>query len=113
MIGVIIFFLRKVDKLKSSEISNYQKTKMQLSFNTIINLAKVSSANAGYYLAKKCVANDVVQNGAAAAGGAARLVQCGSKIGGFLSFCRYTSSYSNEYALSSLFSNTPARIQLL
>jgi len=45
MIGVIIFFLRNVDKLKSSEISNYQKTKMQLSFDTIINLGKVSSAN--------------------------------------------------------------------
>lgn len=45
MIGVIIFFLRKVDNLKSSEISNYQKTKMQLSFDTIINLGKVSSAN--------------------------------------------------------------------
>jgi hypothetical protein len=48
-------------------------------------VSNTTSANAGYYLAKKCGANDVVQNGAAAAGGAAGwlgAVWCGAKIGG-------------------------------
>ena len=48
-------------------------------------ISNVTSANAGYYLAKQCGGNDVVQNGAAAAGGAAGwlgAVWCGAKIGG-------------------------------
>lgn len=45
LIGVIIFIARKINTSISSDFRNFSKTEIKLSFDTLINLGKVSSAS--------------------------------------------------------------------